>query len=141
MKFFKNYIQFFGVILFALIFSCQTNSKSDNEGVKADTTPPKIKFENKIHDFGTLTHGQVVECNFIYKNIGGKPLKVLSVEADCGCTVPKYEKKYIKKGHEGKINITFDSEGFFNNQYKTIKVKTNDNQETKLIITAFIKSE
>ena len=121
------------------MLSCQ--NKNNKTEPSDETAPPKVEFESKIHDFGTILYGQVVEYSFKFKNIGGKPLKIISVEADCGCTVPKYEKKNIKKGEEGKISITFDTEHFRNNQYKTIKVKTNDNQETKLIITAFIKSE
>lgn len=137
MKNLASYILTFLIII--LTTNCAV--KSNDVEFDKDTTPPKIQFETKTHDFGTLEHGQVVECNFKFENIGGKPLKIISVEPDCGCTIPKFDKKEIIKGEKGKINITFDTYGFRNNQLKTIKVKTNDNKITTLVIAAFIKNE
>lgn len=124
--------------LFFLFLSCENSDNKKNKIV--NNSPPKIEFLNKTHDFGTLIQGEKVEYNFVYKNIGGKKLKIISAEADCGCTVPKFDEKGIENGETGKINVIFDSDGFYNNQYKTIKIKTNcDSIITKLKITAFIK--
>ncbi len=132
------FIRFF--LLLFIIFSCNENQNTVEKNEEY-SGKPKIEFYKTSHDFGTLKEGEIVECIFKFKNTGEAPLKLLYVDADCGCTVPEFSKKEIKPGEEGKIKAVFNSEGFRNNIYKTIDVETNaDSLITELIITAFIKS-
>lgn len=140
-------MKLFTILALLLFLSCQ-NSNIKNAQInnttkktiqKINNSPAKIKFETETHDFGTLQQGEKVEYNFYFKNIGGKELKITEVDASCGCTIAEYDKIAIKFNEKSKIKIIFDSYGFRNNQYKTIKVKTNSNQEIELIIAAFVE--
>lgn len=134
----------FYAILFSFIFLALACNDAELKGTKSNkeyTGNPKIEFNKTTHDFGTLKEGEIVECSFIFKNVGNSPLKILSVDADCGCTVPKYSEKEVLPGEEGIIKAVFDSNGFRNNIYKTIDVETNaDSTITELVITAYIES-
>ncbi len=139
----KKNIIIINIIFLFLLLSCENNGETNviTDDNFVNKSAPKIEFVNKICNFGTLIQGEIIEHNFVYKNIGGKELKILSVKADCGCTVPKFDKKGIKSGQTAKIKVIYNSDGFYNNQYKTIKVKTNcDTVAIDLIITAFIKT-
>ena len=146
---FKNQYSIINIqlyVVFSLLFLFLACENTDNNnGIKENeiinNAAPEIEFVNDIHDFGTLIKGEKAECTFVYKNTGGQKLKIISVDAECSCSVPKYDNKGIAGGKTGKIKVTFDSKGLFNNQYKTIKVKTNcDTTAITLIITAFIKT-
>ncbi len=131
------------IFTFLFIFlSCTEQNNNDNQSKKIEYTgKPDITFENTSHDFGILTAGEIVQYSFKYKNTGTAPLKITKIITDCGCTVPEYDKKAVLPKEESKIKVTFDSQGFRNNIYKTITVETNaDTGKIKLILTAFIKN-
>ncbi len=135
----------FIILIFTIVIasSCDSNEVKEEKPLlnNKSNNPAKIEFEKKIHDFGTLKQGEVVEYAFKFKNIGGSALKIQDVSADCGCTVPKYNKNPIPAGKEDKVKIVFNTNGLRNNQYKKIKIKANGTiNEISLIITAFIES-
>ncbi len=134
------------IVISVILFLSSCGEKKENSGkisIKKDYTnsaPAKIEFEEKAKDLGTIYRGEIIETDYSFTNTGGKPLMILAVKASCGCTDVTYEKTPILPGEQGKIKIIFDSNGLINNQYKTIKVKTNTKpEETKLILAAFVK--
>ncbi len=135
------------ILTIFIIFVLWINFLSCNNGSDKKNNPTEykgkanIEFPDTLHDFGILEEGEVAEYTFKYKNTGTAPLKITNIITDCGCTVPKYDKKPVLPGENAKIKVTFDSRGFRNNIYKTITVKTNaEKRNIKLILTAFIKN-
>jgi hypothetical protein len=64
------------------------------------------------------------------------------VEASCGCTTPKYDKKPIPPGGEGKIEVEFNSSGRYGKQYKVINIFANVPEKViELKIIANIKNK
>jgi len=135
-------LQFFIILLTAsILISCNTEKEKKNTVKKTYSGDAKIEFYNTHYDFGTLIEGEIVECIFKYKNIGDAPLKMLSVTADCGCTVPEFNQKKLLPGEEDKIKVVFNSSGFRNNIYKTIDVETNTTEKYfELVLTAYIEN-
>ena len=95
-----------------LACSCDSKSKKQNEqevlpptSVNDSNTIAKIEFPQKSFNFGDLQEGEIVTHTFRFKNTGTKSLVILNVEASCGCTTPKYDKKPIPPGGEGKIEV------------------------------------
>ena len=86
-------------------------------GASSNALSQKLDFEKQKHDFGMfspdtreLTHA------FTFTNRGGKPLKLKSVKASCGCTTPEWPRKPIEPGETGKIEVVYDattSKGYF----------------------------
>ncbi len=127
-------------VVWMFFLSCNNNSERKKEPISYHGKA-SIEFTDTIHDFGTLTEGEIAEYTFKFKNTGTAPLTIKNIITDCGCTVPEYDKKPVLPGEKAKIKVTFDSRGFRNNIYKTITVKTNAKKnEIKLILTAFIKN-
>ena len=48
---------------------------------------PKISFNEKVHDFGTIMWNSPVTAEFKVINDGNKPLVITKVTTSCGCTV------------------------------------------------------
>ncbi len=132
------------VILLPLFFSCanEENNSANTKAVSQNSSLQKkstIKFDKEVMDLGELQEGEVVECVFHYKNTGKYPLRILSVDPDCGCTNAEFDTDILMPGKKGKIKTVFNSSGFFNNIYKTIEVETDaEPQYTDLKIIAFI---
>lgn len=97
---------------------------------------PVITFKEEKHDFGTIVQGEKVSYSFTFKNTGGSDLVISSAQGSCGCTVPDYPKDAIKPGAEGKIDVSFNSEGKSGQVEKTVTLVTNCNPSTKILTIA-----
>lgn len=137
------------IILFVncslLVVSC-VNKKNNNEittdlvknpntasGKVANEDLPKFQFTEEIHDFGKIIQGEKVSFPFIFKNTGKSDLLIFNATASCGCTVPEYPKKPIHPGDEGKIIVSFNSEGKNGIQEKTVTLMANTQPNTKVL--------
>ena len=85
----------------------------------------KVEFDKEFHDFGTIKEGDVVETEFIVKNVGETDLVISDAKGSCGCTVPEPPKEPIKPGDSAPIKVSFDSKGKPGAQEKTVTLKTN----------------
>lgn len=152
MKSFVKISQYSVILMFVLTFLLQCtsnkttkfNDKLAEEKVSEGIVPtkgfPKFEFTKEIHKFGEISEGEIVVCDFFFKNIGSKDLVIKNVETSCGCTAVKWDKKPVKVGDESNITVEFDSEGRYGRQYKVITIFCNTLSGVKeLIITAQVK--
>lgn len=128
----KKIILFFalGLISFSS-FSQQTNVAGSENAVQK-TEEPALKVKEEEFDFGKIPQGKPVHHVFEVSNISQQPLKIINVQASCGCTTPEWEKDAsVPSGSSTNINVGYNAaaEGAFN---KTITITYNDNQ-TKVI--------
>lgn len=85
-----------------------------------------VRWLDSAQQIGTLQMGEVAQIKFRFKNVGDKPLFIISAEPGCGCTVADYPKEAIGKGKEGEIVAAFDTnKGMVGGFRKSINVKTN----------------
>lgn len=94
---------------------------------------PAFKFENEVHDFGTITEGEKVSYAFRFTNAGNADLLIRAAQGSCGCTVPEFPKDPVKPGSSGVINVTFDSSGKEGQQMKTVTLISNTIPNTFII--------
>ncbi|MBK9290210.1 MAG: DUF1573 domain-containing protein [Bacteroidetes bacterium] len=102
------------------------------EGEK-QVSMPEITFTKTEHDFGRLIQGEQVVYVFKFRNTGNADLLISKVSASCGCTASKYTREPVKPGQEGKIEVTFDSNGQRGIQNKTVTVLTNGRPQTTVL--------
>jgi hypothetical protein len=96
-----------------------------------------IEFTKTEHDFGRLVHGEKVSFIYKFTNTGESDLILSKVSASCGCTASKYTKEPVKPGKEGKVEVTFDSNGQKGMVNKTVTVISNTQpQSTTLRLKA-----
>ena len=131
-------VSFSIIALLAVIFiaSCEENQEvitSDivknpataNEEIDPNAPLPIIALEEKVHNFGTIIHGESVYYTFRFKNTGEAPLIIQGVRASCGCTVPEWSKDPIGLGQESQIDVEFNSKGKKGQQKKKITITAN----------------
>lgn len=84
-----------------------------------------LQFSEEIHDFGYIGQGAgAAVYQFDFTNITNRPVKILSVQASCGCTTPDWSKDPILPGNTGFVQASFNPKGrpgFFN---KSLTVTT-----------------
>lgn len=104
---------------------------------------PVISYDHDEYDFGTITMGDKIHHTFSFTNEGGRDLIIRRTKASCGCTSPTPEKKVIKPGETGTIDVQFNSLGKKNEQHHLVTVITNDpkNPETSLEISGMVKKK
>ena len=102
--------------------------------------PPKITFEQPVHDFGLVAPGSVQNCEFNFKNEGPGKLIISDVSKTCGCTVFTLEKKEYAPGEKGTLKVQFSADKGAGTRTRHLYVFSNDpvNQKVELTIKAAI---
>jgi hypothetical protein len=144
----KKY-SFFYIISLATLLSCKGKNGStisadgfvngDNQentiSLKDTLNRTQILWLDTLKDLGQLKKGISPEVTFRFKNIGTKPLSIISVSAGCGCTSPKKPAGLIAPGKEGYVKATFDTKNQeIGTKSKNITVTTNTKPEYKTLI-------
>src|SRR5688500_13351201 len=85
----------------------------------------QLQFKEETYNFGTVgeENGPVTH-DFIFTNTSNRPVKILTVQASCGCTTPGWSKEPVEPGRTGYIQASFNPKGrpgFFN---KSLTVTT-----------------
>ncbi len=84
-----------------------------------------IQFREEFFEFGNVAEdGAPAVHEFVFTNASGRPIKILSVQASCGCTTPDWSRETIPSGKTGFIQASFNPKGrpgYFN---KTLSVTT-----------------
>jgi hypothetical protein len=85
-----------------------------------------IKFENTVHDYGTIYQNADGSCDFKFSNQGDEPLVLSSVRSSCGCTIPVWPKEPVLPGQSAIIKVTYDTKriGGINKQITVISNAT-----------------
>jgi hypothetical protein len=84
-----------------------------------------LEFQNRVHDFGTLREqAGTVTHTFTFTNRAGRPVRIISVQAACGCTTPAWSDQPVQPGKSGFVRTTFDPTGRPGYFQKTITVNT-----------------
>jgi hypothetical protein len=101
---------------------------------------PKVDIGQETKDVGTVPKGQVIETDFILKNIGGSDLVITDARPSCGCTVSSFD-KLIKPGAEGKVHTSVDTKSFSGPISKSVLVVSNDpdRPQINLFVKALVK--
>ena len=128
-------------INFILVFSIFMAGCLEKSGPSKDTeknAPPKMTFADTLFNFGLLHAGDKAEHTFTFINKGEKPVIIHNIQSFCGCTIPEWTKKPVKKNRKGHIIVHFDTRdiGTFE---KTLKIYSNAvNSPVQLIIRGVI---
>lgn len=102
---------------------------------------PKIEFDKKVHDFGTLKQGQVVTTEFKFTNKGKDQLVIYDTKTNCGCTASTLNQMRFEPGESSIIKVTLDTKGKSGYIQQSVTVKTNDpnNPEVVLLLNARVE--
>lgn len=92
----------------------------------AQNKGPKLSVSEDEHNFGNIKEGDVVEHDFILKNMGDEILKISKVRASCGCTAAKPDKNELAPGESTEVHVSFNSRGRSGKQSKYVYIMSND---------------
>lgn len=91
------------ISLIAAFAGSNANAQTTFDGV--------VSVDRTIYDFGDIyINDGAVTCEYIFKNIGDKPMLILSAVSSCGCTDAEWTREPIAPGKTGKVTATFKNE-------------------------------
>jgi Protein of unknown function (DUF1573) len=120
-------------------------------GQDPDAGEFKFKDSAETHNFGEIVEGPMAECDFIFTNVGKKPIVITEAHGSCGCTVPQWPKDSImpakkgflgrrKKPKEYKIHVTYNTNGRQGAIMKDVIINSNAKQQPMVLhIRGFVK--
>lgn len=93
-----------------------------------------VLFREEVFDFGSVKEdGGPVVHEFVFTNASNRSVKILTVQASCGCTTPAWSKEPVAPGKTGFIQASYNPKGrpgYFN---KTLTVTT-DFEPTPIVL-------
>lgn len=85
----------------------------------------QLQFREETHNFGNVAEDKgPVSHEFVFTNTSTRPVKILTVQASCGCTTPGWSKEPVAPGKNGYVQASYNPKGrpgFFN---KSLTVTT-----------------
>ncbi len=96
---------------------------------------PILVVPEPLYDFGTVPQGEKVAHDFVLENRGSEDLLIHRVVAACGCTASSLDSESIAPGDSGKVRVVFDTSGFAGAKRKTVRVYTNDLDQSATLLT------
>lgn len=96
---------------------------------------PRISFDKKSVDFGSVKTGAIKTASFTLTNTGKSVLKIHKTNAVCSCTVLNDLKKEIQPGESVIFSVAFDTVFKSGKQTKAITFYTNDPENPVVEIT------
>ena len=136
----KKIITLILICFLAVTVNAQQNTAAVT-GAPADDKPAMpvetLILKETEFNFGKIPQGKPVTHVFEITNAGKDSLKIINVQASCGCTTPEWEKdKAIAPGATAKITVGYNAaaEGPFT---KPVTITYNGTENKQL----FIKGE
>ena len=72
----------------------------------------QLAFREEMYDFGAIDEQKgPVTHEFVFTNNSPRPVRILKVQASCGCTTPGWSREVIPPGKEGFIQASYDPKG------------------------------
>lgn len=96
---------------------------------------PKARVSDPVYQFGAVSQGTKVQHDFVIENQGQADLHIQRVVAACGCTAAAPEQDKVAPGSSTKIQVTFDSTGFSGDKIKSVRVYTNDIDNSTIMLS------
>lgn len=100
----------------------------------ASQPQPKIQIPEKNFNFGMIGPQDVVEQEFIIRNVGDAPLTISRAYTTCGCTKAEISASVIPPGKVATIKLVFDA-GFHDTSGQTVRrgliIENNDPQQSQ----------
>lgn len=91
------------ISLIAALAGSSANAQSTFDGI--------VSVDRTTYDFGDIyINDGAVSCEYTFKNIGEKPMLILSAVSSCGCTDAEWTREPIAPGKTGKVKATFKNE-------------------------------
>lgn len=110
------------------------------ERMPEDSVYFQLELSNEVYNFGIITSDSIVFHEFELTNTGSDTLIIDSVEASCGCTIPKIGKTILSPTEKTTLLVSFDPKGQSGLISKKVYIFTNQGEEPKeIIITAEIR--
>lgn len=138
-----KYINLLAIVFVLMLAACSSGEKKAQPAkTETGTGVAKFVFSEELHNFGSLTAGEIVSFTFTFRNEGTKTLTIKEVKTSCGCTEVKMPNKPIGPGEEGYLEVIYNSAGETGKQLHTITIFSNAEQpEKQLFIRATVTNE
>jgi hypothetical protein len=102
--------------------------------VATNVVGPKIQFAKSNYNFGRAKAGEIVQCTYVFTNVGDQVLEVTAVQPGCGCTTAGDWTKKVEPGKIGNIPIQFNTAAYPGEVSKGITVTTTDPSQKTLVL-------
>lgn len=89
----------------------------------AGQTARILQFDAPVQNFGSIRYdAKPVTVRFTCVNIADKPVSIVDVHVQCGCTVPTWSKDPIAPGAKGYVDVALDPSSLIGPQKRHMTV-------------------
>lgn len=110
-------------------------SPEESRTVRKDA--PRVEVSEEEHNFGSMDGNGTGKHDFVFKNIGVKPLTLARGDTSCKCTLSKLEKTELAPGESAKVTLEWRGTGISGKYRQTATIKTNDPNRPLVTLSIF----
>jgi hypothetical protein len=96
---------------------------------------PRISFQSKEHNFGTVHQKESYTHEFKFVNTGKQRLYIYKMDIGCGCTATFARKKILEPGESSEVFVTYTTDNRLGFETKDIVIHTNDPTNPTVILS------
>ena len=72
----------------------------------------QLAFREEVHNFGSVDENKgPVTHEFVFTNNSSRDVRILKVQASCGCTTPGWSRDPIPPGQQGFVQVSYNPKG------------------------------
>lgn len=95
-------------------------------GSRAGQVGPSIVLSSNKIDMGMIEPGAKIQRTIVLRNTGPRPVHIMHLAANCGCTTPVADHTTIAVGGDAHVKVTFDSTGYSRSVWKQVIIQMDD---------------
>jgi len=114
--------------------AAQSASPTPAAAPQPTPTGPRIKFANPVYEFGKVNGDELVNCLFLFTNVGNALLELTEVSPSCGCMKTGEWSHKVEPGRSGSISVQYDSHHYTGPFAKSVFVTCNDSNQPKVML-------
>jgi len=103
--------------------------------LRAQQASPSLEVNEAVRDFGKVLQGEVLKHVFVFTNRGLAPLKIMGIEATCGCQTTALSAKQIPPGKSAHLEVAVDTAGLSGSIDKSVHILTNDPRQPSVSLS------
>ena len=102
-----------------------------NEEVPTPPDSPIVDLSQRKHDFGAVLFGMPVSHDFLIRNVGNHPLRILEAGPEDNCLHVDFDEE-VAPGGVGSVSVSIDTRYIRDRFSKTVTVTTDDANQPKI---------
>ncbi|MBN1395969.1 MAG: DUF1573 domain-containing protein [Pirellulales bacterium] len=111
------------------------DSEAQSTSFSENDPRPMLVVDQSEYNFGVVDLKTGGSHDFVFRNEGDAPLKLVSGGSSCRCTVSEFDEKVVPPGGSDKVTVSWTPSERVGSYQQSVKILTNDPEMPEVTLT------